>query len=76
MKSNKVQKLLDNHQHGWSLVQPFYLDQDVFDAEMETIWKKYWLFAGTVAEIPKPGDYFLKVVVNGSDRMMVHLIKS
>ena len=24
----------------------------------------------------KPGDYFLKVVVNGSDRMMVHLIKS
>ncbi len=24
----------------------------------------------------KPGDYFLKVVVNGSDRLMVHLIKS
>ena len=66
MKSNKLQKLLDNHQHGWSLEQPFYLDQDVFNAELETIWKKFWLFAGTVAEIPKPGDYFLYKVQNDS----------
>ena len=66
MKSNKLQKLLDHHQHGWSLAQPFYLDQDVFDAELETIWKKYWLFAGTIAEIPKPGDYFLYKVQNDS----------
>jgi len=66
MKSNKLKKLLDNHQHGWSLEQPFYLDQDVFNAELETIWKKFWLFAGTVAEIPKPGDYFLYKVQNDS----------
>ncbi|HZI53631.1 MAG TPA: Rieske 2Fe-2S domain-containing protein, partial [Chitinophagaceae bacterium] len=66
MKSNKLQKLLDHHQHGWSLAQPFYLDQDVFHAELETIWKKYWLFAGTIAEIPKPGDYFLYKVQNDS----------
>lgn len=66
MKSNKLQKLLDHHQHGWSLAQPFYLDQDVFNAELETIWKKYWLFAGTIAEIPKPGDYFLYKVQNDS----------
>lgn len=66
MKSNKVQKLLNSHQHGWSLAQPFYLDHDVFEAEMETIWKKYWLFAGTVADIPRPGDYFLYKVGNDS----------
>ena len=56
MKSNKLQKLLDSHQHGWTLEQPFYLDTDIFNAEMKNIWKKYWLFAGTIAEIPKPGD--------------------
>ena len=66
MKSNKLRKLLDDQQHGWSLEQPFYLDNDVFDAELETIWKKYWLFAGTVADIPKPGDYFLYKVHNDS----------
>lgn len=65
-RGNKLQKLLDHHQQGWSLGQPFYLDQDVFDAELETIWKKYWLFAGTIAEIPKPGDYFLYKVQNDS----------
>jgi phenylpropionate dioxygenase-like ring-hydroxylating dioxygenase large terminal subunit len=66
MKSSKLQKLLNNHQHGWSLEQPFYLDQDIFNAELNTIWKKYWLFAGTIAEIPKPGDYFLYKVQNDS----------
>lgn len=66
MKSSKVQKLLDNYQHGWSLEQPFYLDNDVFNAELETIWKKYWLFAGTVADIPKPGDYFTYKIHNDS----------
>jgi Rieske 2Fe-2S family protein len=66
MKSNKLRKLLDDQQNGWSLEQPFYLDNDVFDAELETIWKKYWLFAGTVADIPKPGDYFLYKVHNDS----------
>jgi phenylpropionate dioxygenase-like ring-hydroxylating dioxygenase large terminal subunit len=66
MKVNKLQKLLDNHQPGWTLEQRFYLDDDVFDAELETIWKKYWLFAGTLAEIPKAGDYFLYKVHNDS----------
>jgi Rieske 2Fe-2S family protein len=69
MKSIKLRKLLDNHQHGYTLEQPFYLDQDVFNAEMETIWKKYWLFAGTIAEIPKPGDYFLYKV--GADSIII-----
>lgn len=66
MKSNKLQKLLGNYQHGWSLEQPFYLDNDVFNAELEIIWKKYWLFAGTIADIPKPGDYFTYKVGNDS----------
>ena len=66
MKSNKLQKLLDRHQHGWTLEQPFYLDNDIFNAELEAIWKKYWLFAGTIADIPKPGDYFLYKVHNDS----------
>lgn len=58
MKSNKLRNLLDSQQHGWSLTQPFYVDDDVFSAELESIWRKYWLFAGTLADIPKPGDYF------------------
>ncbi len=53
-----LEKLIDQHQTGWSLEQPFYTDQQIFELEWAHIWKKYWLFAGTTAEIPKPGDYF------------------
>lgn len=55
---DKISNLLSGYQSGWSLPQPFYTDQEIFEMEWERIWKKYWLFAGTTAAIPKPGDYF------------------
>ena len=54
-----IELLLDRYKSGWSLEQAFYTDPQIFDLEWEQIWKKYWLFAGTTAEIPKPGDYFI-----------------
>ena len=56
-KSNS-ERLLERYRSGWSLEQAFYTDPKIFDLEWEHIWKKYWLFAGTTAEIPKAGDYF------------------
>jgi Rieske 2Fe-2S family protein len=58
MTNDKLTQLLDRYRSGWSLEQPFYTDPDIFEAEWRNIWGKYWLFAGTTAEIPKPGDYF------------------
>jgi phenylpropionate dioxygenase-like ring-hydroxylating dioxygenase large terminal subunit len=58
MNTHGVNELLARYQSGWSLEQGFYTDKDIFEAEWEHIWKKYWLFAGTTAEIPKAGDYF------------------
>lgn len=55
---NPLTQLLNHHQPGFSLSQPFYTGTDIFDLEWQHIWKKYWLFVGTTAEIPKPGDYF------------------
>lgn len=58
MITNSIGSLLEQYRSGWSLEQPFYTDQQVFELEWEYIWKKYWLFAGTTAQIPKAGDYF------------------
>lgn len=52
-----IEGLIDRQQPGWSLEQPFYTDNSVFELEWKTIWSKYWLFAGTTAEIPKAGDF-------------------
>ncbi|MEP7108991.1 MAG: aromatic ring-hydroxylating dioxygenase subunit alpha [Ferruginibacter sp.] len=58
--------LLTKYRSGWSLEQAFYTDQQIFDLEWEHIWGKYWLFAGTIADIPKPGDYFTFTIHNNS----------
>jgi phenylpropionate dioxygenase-like ring-hydroxylating dioxygenase large terminal subunit len=58
MPTTSIRQLLDRYQSGHSLERPFYTDPAIFDLEWEKIWGKYWLFAGTTAQIPKPGDYF------------------
>jgi phenylpropionate dioxygenase-like ring-hydroxylating dioxygenase large terminal subunit len=59
MNSSSIKTLIENYKSGYSLEQPFYTNQEVFDAEWNAIWQKNWLHAGNTAQIPKPGDYFL-----------------
>jgi phenylpropionate dioxygenase-like ring-hydroxylating dioxygenase large terminal subunit len=66
MNKQDILQLVNRHESGCSLEQPFYTDQRIFDIEWEHIWKKYWLFAGTTADIPKPGDYFTYNLQNDS----------
>ena len=58
MNTIDLQQLLARYQPGYSLEQPFYTNPGLFELEWEYIWKKYWLFAGSLADIPKAGDYF------------------
>lgn len=66
MNEPELNHLLSKHKHGWGLEQSFYTDPDIFRLEWEHIWKKYWLFAGTTADIPKAGDYFVYQANNDS----------
>lgn len=67
--------LLNGYQRGYSLEQPFYLDQGIFDAEFERVFEPQWLLVDHVTRIPNPGDYFLYeiagesiIVVRGRDQ--------
>ncbi len=66
MDKKQFELLLANHQAGHSLEQAFYTDPQVFNFEWQHIWKKLWLFAGTTADIPRPGDYFTYPLQNDS----------
>jgi Rieske 2Fe-2S family protein len=55
----QIQELIAKQRSGFSLDQPFYINQDVFNFEWASIWQKNWLFAGNTAQIQKAGDYFL-----------------
>ncbi len=47
-----------------SLVQPdqvhrdVYIDPEVFQLEMEHLWRNTWIYVGHTSQIPKPGDFF------------------
>lgn len=78
MNRLNLPSLLERHKPGWGLEQPFYTGQEIFDLEWQNIWKEYWLFAGTTAEIPKAGDYFTyqahtdSIIIIRGDKGEVH----
>lgn len=59
MNAAFISQLLNRYHPGYSLEQAFYTDETVFDFEWQHIWQKKWLYAGNMAQIPKPGDYFI-----------------
>lgn len=56
-RRTKILSHLDGRTPGRSLPGALYTDPDVFTSEVELLWRRRWLFVGTVAEVPEPGDY-------------------
>jgi len=57
--SERLRALVATRTPGYSLPQDFYTSPDVFTWDMDRVFRTYWLFAGHVSQIPRPGDYFL-----------------
>jgi Rieske 2Fe-2S family protein len=69
-----VLRQLKNRREGFSLEQPFYVDRDYFNLDMETIWYRDWLFMAHDCELPKAGNYltvqigdYSVIIVKGRD---------
>ena len=66
--------LLHAQTSGKSLARPFYTDPALYQADLEMIWYRDWIFAAAAAEMPKPGAYvtlqlgaYPVVLVRGND---------
>ncbi|MBY0435918.1 MAG: aromatic ring-hydroxylating dioxygenase subunit alpha [Cyclobacteriaceae bacterium] len=76
----RIASYVKSYKSGYSLEQPFYTESDFFEAEWKSIFKTSWLYAGSIAQIPKAGDYFLYhlrhdsvIVIRGSqDKVHAH----
>ncbi|GLK66976.1 aromatic ring-hydroxylating oxygenase subunit alpha [Hansschlegelia plantiphila] len=51
-----LRSLLRQRQSGHSLPAAFYLSPDVFEADMEHIFGKHWIYVGVEPDVPEPGD--------------------
>src|SRR4030095_16646358 len=53
--SSRLAELIARRATGHSLQRDFYVDDDVYTADVERIWRTSWLFAGHSCEIREPG---------------------
>lgn len=56
-KPLNLAEMLARRQQGYSLEAPFYTSREVFDADMEHIFGKHWIYVGVEPDVPEPGDY-------------------
>jgi len=75
--------LAANRRPGFTLPQPFYTGDEIFQLEMERIFRRRWLFSGFSCQAPRPGDYFTfeigadsLIVVRGDDLRLRALFNS
>ncbi|MGH8858045.1 MAG: aromatic ring-hydroxylating oxygenase subunit alpha, partial [Polaromonas sp.] len=52
-----IRTLLARRKPDYSLEAPFYLDQNIFDLDIELIFSKHWLYVASEPSIPEAGDY-------------------
>ena len=52
-----VEQLLASRRDGFALPGAFFADEALYEAELELIFARHWLFVANAAEIPEGGDY-------------------
>ncbi len=54
--SDHLPRLLADRRPGHSLDAAFYTDAAVFQADMDLIFGRHWIFVGQEPDVPEPGD--------------------
>lgn len=54
-----IQSLVRRQPVGYALERAFYRDADIFELEMERIFRRRWLLVDHASRIPRQGDFFL-----------------
>lgn len=52
-----LRSLIARRQPGYSLEAPFYTSPEIFQADMDIIFGRTWIYVAVEPEIPEPGDY-------------------
>ena len=77
MDNLEIKNLIKKQKINHSLDQEFYINDDIFDLDIQNIFNKQWVFVGHVSRIPKIGDYFLFnigkesiIIIRGKDNII------
>src|SRR5882757_1909808 len=72
--TSEIETLVRAHRAGGPLARDFYISPTVFEADLERIFRRHWLYVGHSCMLPEPGDWLTwrvggdgVVVVRGED---------
>lgn len=57
--------VLDNVRRGMTPAY-IYNDREIFELEKERLFSRAWMFVGHESEVPEPGDYVVRRVLEDS----------
>ena len=43
---------------GGEVHRDVYTDEELFELEMERVWRSAWVYVGHDSQVPAPGDYY------------------
>jgi Rieske 2Fe-2S family protein len=66
MNNIQIKDLIKQQKKNYTLDQPFYIDDKIFELDLKNIFSKQWVFVGHASRIPNFGDYFLFNIGNES----------
>jgi phenylpropionate dioxygenase-like ring-hydroxylating dioxygenase large terminal subunit len=56
--ATEVSLVVKTEEDAWTLPPKAYTSPEIYNAEVERIFRTHWLSVGRVEHIPNPGDYF------------------
>ena len=69
-----LDRLIAEHRPCHALQREFQTDGNIYQLELERIWRRGWLFVGHTCQVKSPGDYFVFeidtdsiIVIRGDD---------
>ena len=70
----RIAALLSQDRAGYTLPQALYVSEEAYRFDVQVLLKSLWLYAGTIAQVKRPGDWFVftlgtneVIIVRGKD---------
>ena len=55
--ADSLESLIRRRKPGYSLEQAFYTSPEIFEADLDMIFRRHWIYVGVEPDVPEPGDY-------------------
>jgi phenylpropionate dioxygenase-like ring-hydroxylating dioxygenase large terminal subunit len=57
VRPDRIDQLVAAHRPGYGLARPFYMDQDIYERDLERLFFRHWHCIAHESVIPNPGDF-------------------